>query len=144
MRRISVEYLNDARLQGPPFPYLPGITLSLLKISAEDAEAFLNKVKLECDSLLQELQEAQDAGVLKLDDGCPVRSIRKVKGGGSDIFIGDIGIGRYGDGEFFATDGVNRSQREARAKEIFDRKFGDPSIIWDFGGISILKLVVFI
>jgi len=90
-------------------------------------------VKPECDSLLQELQEAQGSDTLKLVGDFPVRSIREVKEDGSDIFIGDIGISRCGDGEFFGTDGVDWSHREMRAKENIDRKLGDLTIIWDFG-----------
>lgn len=95
----------------------------------------MNLIKPKCDAVLQELHDAQGTEALKLVGASPVRSIREVKEDGTDIFIGDVDIGRCGYGEFFGTDGVDWAHRDLKVKENEDRKLGDQDIIWDFGGI---------
>lgn len=67
-------------------------------------------------------------GPLKIVDACPVRSIREVKPDGTEIFLGDIGIQRYGYEEL-------QGEEKARlVDENMTKKTGDPTIVWSVGG----------
>jgi hypothetical protein len=117
-----VPILNDPRvymyIQGPPNPYLP-----------EHGQQWLIAVKSETDKALRDLQEASSDDKLKIVDHCPVRSLREVKEDGTDAYLGDIGIGRWG-----WEDITNHTEKQRLIAENTARKPGDPDIVWGLGG----------
>jgi len=116
-----VQILNDPRvyksLQGPPYPYLP-----------EHAQSWLLSVTLQSDAVLRDLKEAGGDGKLKIVDDCPVRSLREVKEDGTDVYLGDCTIDRWGWPEI-----VDRDQRQRLTDGNVARKAGDPDILWGIG-----------
>ncbi|KAJ7036514.1 hypothetical protein C8F04DRAFT_1094715 [Mycena alexandri] len=54
------------------------------------AEGWIRKIKPEADAILDEVRRTPGGPV----SGCPVRHIREERADGTDIFIGDIAIGR--------------------------------------------------
>lgn len=111
-----VEILNDPKvyttLIGPPYPYLES-----------DATAWLEGVMRESDAVLHDLRDGSSKLFV---GGCPVRILREVQEGGTDIFLGDIGVDRCGfpDCED-QVDLVNANER---------RVAGDEEIVWCIGG----------
>lgn len=109
-------------LQGPPFPY-----------TTEDGVTWLGQVNEECRGILSEMGEVwkstSDLSPPSYVSACPVRSIRERQDDGSDVYIGDIGIGRSGFPEV-----PDEQERERRTRENAAYAKGDPRIIWTFGG----------
>ena len=107
-------------MQGPPFPYLQ-----------EHADSWVDSHKEICDAVLRELEEESKThpdGPLKFVEACPVRSIREVKADGTELFLGDIGIDRYG------YEGLQGEKKARLVDENMAKKTGDPTIIWSVGG----------
>jgi hypothetical protein len=71
-------------------------------------------------------------------DYCPVRVIREVLENGEDVYLGDIGINRLGDGKLLAPPGaeVDNELVARYAGENAQREPGDPDIVWTIGGES--------
>lgn len=114
--------LNDPRvyqwLLGPPYPYLP-----------EHADEWIEHTSRQADALLQELRDLQDkADGPYLVSGCPFKIIREVKDDGTDVFLGDVSIGRN-DYEY-----KSFAERETLVQERTEKRPGDPGICWCFGG----------
>ncbi|KAF9245907.1 GNAT domain-containing protein [Melanogaster broomeanus] len=107
-------------LEGPPIPYLD-----------EHAQEWLALIKGQSDGILKELKEEErlnPGGPLKLVGGCPVRHIREVLPDGTDVYLGDIGIGRAQLEEVVDPEERKRAVEENNGKDV-----GDPSIVWSFG-----------
>ncbi|CAA7268036.1 unnamed protein product [Cyclocybe aegerita] len=73
----------------------------------EDAEERLQKHKPPSDVILQELKDAQGSETLKMVNGAPVSYIRELQEDGSDIFLGNIAIGRCFHGELMGTNTID-------------------------------------
>ncbi|KAG6903631.1 hypothetical protein DXG01_016133 [Tephrocybe rancida] len=121
--------MNDPRIYewlGPPFPYL-----------TEHAEAWYEKIKAQSDDALATLEAARDSTEPILVDICPVRVIRELKEDGTDVYVGDIGILRVGDGKLLAPPS-EAADKEKKAKYLEGNNallLGDPNIAWTIGGI---------
>lgn len=107
-------------LEGPPIPYRD-----------EYAPEWLTLIKGQSDGILKELEEERlrPEGPLKLVGGYPVRHIREVLPDGTEVYLGDIGIGRAQLEEVLDPEDRKRAVEENNSKPI-----GDPSIVWTFGG----------
>ena len=110
--------LNDPRvyknLIGLPVPYHP-----------HHAEEWLRTTKNVSDKILEDLREGKT-----VVDGCPVQHIREVQPDGTDLFLGDLSVSRYGWPEV-----TKEELRENMTKENLEKSGGDPSITWTFGGV---------
>ncbi|KAJ7483175.1 GNAT domain-containing protein [Mycena latifolia] len=101
-----------------------GPPMSTIEYTAARAETWLAKVKQETDAALQEVQSAPNGPF----SGCPVRHIREVQEDGTDVFIGDIGLGRSAWPEVLDANEKARLVAENNA-----RVAGDPDIVWHVG-----------
>jgi len=79
------------------------------------------------DIIWEQIKQSDSDG-RRVFDGCPVRSIREVNEDGSQTFLGDCGISRWG-----YHDVIDKVEREKLAKENQEREVGDPQIIWMIG-----------
>ncbi|KAL0951675.1 hypothetical protein HGRIS_008354 [Hohenbuehelia grisea] len=115
--------LNDPRvyvwLKGPPYPY-----------QLSDAEAWLAGVKQTADAVIRELEGADPNAEPIIVDACPVRTIRQINADGTDVFLGDICIDRWG---FPIILDENARPKDQLVKDNYERKAGDPNIIWTIG-----------
>lgn len=102
---------------------------------AEHAEAWYNKIKPSSDAVLAELEAAKDKTELITVDLCPLRAIREVLDNGEDVYLGDIGFTRLGDGKLLGPPGVEVSTELAPryAAENAERVVGDRDIVWTIG-----------
>lgn len=117
-----IPILNDIRvysfLKGPPFPY-----------TDDDATSFVTTRKASCDDVLKEISERGDSKPGTFFSGCPVRSIREVLPDGSDVYIGDIDLGRS---RFIEE--PDKQKRGELESENGAKAVGDASIVWCPGG----------
>lgn len=112
-------------LIGPPFPYLE-----------QDAVEYLQITKHSCDVVFDEIKGYLNKSPQQIDpnfiaSGAPVKSIREVQEDGSELYIGDLSIGRSGYEELGLIDIFEREQRQ---EENSKKPVGDPSIDWTLGG----------
>ncbi|KDR85590.1 hypothetical protein GALMADRAFT_372482 [Galerina marginata CBS 339.88] len=124
-----VPVFNDPRvyewLMRTPFPY----TLN----AAEDGEDWIRENKPGHEAVLKELNEAQGSDTLKIVDRAPISYIREVQEDGTDIFLGNLSIGRCMHAELMDTDSIDwehKAEKDAANKKL---GVGDPSIVWSFG-----------
>jgi hypothetical protein len=91
---------------------------------AEKAQTWLAKIKEETDEVVGELQSTPDGPF----SGCPVRHIREVQEDGSEVFIGDVVLGRSG-----FTHVLDAEERSRLVAENNARAVGDPDVVWNVG-----------
>ncbi|KAI6047834.1 acyl-CoA N-acyltransferase [Pisolithus marmoratus] len=120
-----VPILNDPRvwqwLEGPPIPYTDDHAAEWIKSITEKSQAILQE--LNAEEILR-----PGLGGLKVVGGCPVRHIREVLPDGTDVYLGDISIGRA------LFEGIINPEERRKQVEINESKaVGDPSIVWMFG-----------
>ncbi|KZT30922.1 acyl-CoA N-acyltransferase [Neolentinus lepideus HHB14362 ss-1] len=112
--------LNDIRvydnLSNVPHPY-----------TQKHAEEWIKRVRSRSDELLERLREGSDDEP-KVVDGCPVMTLREVKGDGTDIFLGDLTIARSSFAEV-----VDPDERAHLRNENEARPNGDPGIVYMIG-----------
>lgn len=116
--------INDPKvsiwLEGPPIPYCNEHAGEWLPIIVKQSEGIVAE--------LREEDRVNPDGRLKLVGGCPVRHIREVLPDGTDIYLGDIGIGRAPMEEEVDPDERKRAVEANEGKAV-----GDPTIVWTFG-----------
>lgn len=116
--------LNDPRvsqwLEAPPLPYKDEHAAEWIEIIMKESKAILDELKEE--------DASNPDGPPKLVDGCPVRHLREVLPDGTDIYLGDIGIGRAQLQEV-----IDPVERKKQVDINANKPLGDPSIIWMFG-----------
>ncbi|KAG8860401.1 hypothetical protein FRB91_003435 [Serendipita sp. 411] len=110
-----VKFMNDERvysfLGGPPFPY-----------THEDGVMWSKSVMERSQSLFRCMEDGN-----QFLDGCPVSSIREVYEDGSDVYIGDITIGR---------ETPERTWVGPEDVDNLKKPVGDPTILYTVGGMS--------
>ncbi|KAF9486333.1 hypothetical protein BDN70DRAFT_869824 [Pholiota conissans] len=109
-------------LSGPPYPY-----------TRDHARQYIDKINLESQTILKQLDDAKSLPDLIVPDNCPVRYLREVKENGSEVFIGDLGMMRCMHGELMGPDGVDWENKKKLEEENNDIPVGDPRIIWSIG-----------
>ncbi|KAI6153793.1 hypothetical protein BKA82DRAFT_4094071 [Pisolithus tinctorius] len=116
--------LNDPHvgqwLEGPPIPYTDEHAAEWIQIITQQSKAILDELTAE-DTL-------RPGGYLKLVGGCPVRHIREVLPDGTDVYLGDIDIGRAPFEEI-----LDPEERRKQVEINESKPLGDPSIVWTFG-----------
>jgi len=116
--------LNDPRvsqwLEGPPIPYTDEHAAEWIEVITKESKAILAELKEE--------EASNPDGPPKLVDGCPVRHLREVLPDGTDMYLGDIGIGRAQLEEV-----LDPVERKKQVEINRSKPRGDPSIIWTFG-----------
>ncbi|KAG8830863.1 hypothetical protein FRC18_007475 [Serendipita sp. 400] len=107
-----VKFMNDERvysfLGGPPFPY-----------THEDGVRWSKSVMERSQSLFRCMEDGN-----QFLDGCPVSSIREVYEDGSDVYIGDITIGR---------ETPERTWVGPEDVDNLKKPVGDPTILYTVG-----------
>lgn len=85
------------------------------------------------------MDAAKDKTDLVTIDHCPVRAIREVLDNEEDVYLGDIGFDRLGDGKILAPPGVEVNDELASryATENAERVAGDLDIVWTVGGTCV-------
>lgn len=123
--------INDPRvsiwLEGPPIPYYD-----------KHAEEWLALIVKQSEDILAELREEDQSnpdGPFKLVGGCPVRHIREVLPDGTDIYLGDIAIGRAPMEQV-----VDPEERKRAVEGNEGKAVGDPTIVWTFGSMDSVEL----
>ncbi|KAL4070741.1 hypothetical protein J3A83DRAFT_3255875 [Scleroderma citrinum] len=116
--------INDPRvspwLEGPPIPYTDEHAAEWIEIITKQSRAILDDLKEE--------ETSNPDGPPKLVGGCPVRHIREILPDGTDIYLGDIAIGRAQLEEV-----IDPAERKNHVEINVNKPLGDPSIIWTFG-----------
>jgi len=113
--------LNDPRvystLEGPPYPYERGFAVE-----------WLDAVKTVTDQVWSAIQQAPKSASA-VYGASPVRIIRQINEDGTQTFLGDCGIDRWGypDIEDLQERGRLTAENEARP-------IGDECIVWTIGG----------
>ncbi|KAF8166547.1 hypothetical protein K438DRAFT_1774990 [Mycena galopus ATCC 62051] len=113
----SVEIMNDPfvfKWMGRSTPY-----------TADNAEAWLTKVKAQANAAAEELRGVSEPHPVS---GCPVRHIREEQADGTDLFIGDVGLARSSWSEV-----LDAEERARLVAENNARPAGDPEIVWHVG-----------
>ncbi|KAJ7782405.1 acyl-CoA N-acyltransferase [Mycena maculata] len=109
-----VDIMNDPDvypwLGRPKMPYL-----------FEDAQNLVQELMQASEKVIKVLGEATAPQFV---EDCPVRSIREVKGDGTDVYLGNITFKRCSWWE------VQGAQREQLIEQNTIRPAGDPNIIW--------------
>jgi hypothetical protein len=125
-KQAILEVLNDPKvymnLTGPPYPYRP-----------EDADWWLAHCAATTESFFEQCTEATtsgDSGLVVVGE-CPVQVIREQReDDGTEVFLGACSLIRS---DF--SDIVDHRERETRLRENNARQAGDPSIVWQIGGV---------
>jgi len=114
-----VTLLNDPRvymtLEGPPYPY-----------EHRFAVEWLERVKSKTDLAWTAIRHSSGN---EMFGASPVRILREVNDDGSQTFLGDCGIERWG-----YPDVENLEERERLVTGNLNRPDGDVGIIWTIGG----------
>ncbi|KAJ7230539.1 hypothetical protein GGX14DRAFT_529993 [Mycena pura] len=113
----SVRIMNDPAVyafMGRSTPYSEAI-----------AEKWITKVKAVCDGVVVEVRRGETETAVS---GCPVRHIREECADGTEVYIGDVGLGRSP-----FTEVADRDERARLVAENEARKPGDPEIVWHVG-----------
>jgi len=116
-----VSILNDPRvyptLEGPPYPY-----------EVDSAIEWLSFVKSKTDEAWARIQKAPDGKF----GASPVRIIRQINEDGSQTYLGDCGIDRWG----FLDIECNEEREQFQTANL-SRADGDGQVVWTIGGIVV-------
>jgi len=114
-----VSILNDPRvyptLEGPPYPY-----------ENRHAVEWLLKVKADTDRVWTCIQDATSG--TNVFEASPVRIVRQVNPDGTQTYLGDCGIDRWGYPDIEDEEERRRLQAENLVKQA-----GDEQIVWTIG-----------
>ena len=93
-----------------------------------DGEWWVNFTREAEAKWLAQLKES-DPPSNALFGGCPLKCIRHVKEDGTQVLVGNVGVGRCG---FSYMEDAQRAKELAEENE--RRSLGDPEIVWAMGG----------
>lgn len=121
----STVILNDPAV----YPFLATLPYPFAK---QHAISFIEESKANSDNILASIKEDIEAGRTDyIASATPVQSIREVLTDGTEVYIGDLSIGRNRFGEV-----EDESERARLSEENFRKQPGDSSIVWTFGSES--------
>jgi hypothetical protein len=94
----------------------------------EHAIDWITRIKGVTDKVWSQIQDSDSSSSPPVFEWCPVRVIREVNDDGSQIFLGDCGMDRWGYDDI-----LNKEEHERLSAENAARKAGDEDIVWMIG-----------